>query len=80
MRDLESALGRRDAAEVHRLAHTIKGAVDSCGAARAYDAAMVLERMGRGASSTARPRPTRRSDREIERVLPELAVYAGKPT
>ena len=45
MRDLEGALRRRDAAEVHRIAHTIKGAVDSCGAARAYDARLLLERM-----------------------------------
>ena len=46
MRELATALGRGDAVEVHRIAHTIKGAVDSCGASRAYDAAMVLERLG----------------------------------
>ena len=48
MRELATALRRGDAVEVHRIAHTIKGAVDSCGASRAYDAAMVLERLGRG--------------------------------
>ena len=80
MRDLESALGRGDAAEVQRLAHTIKGAVDSCGASRAYDAAMVLERMGRGGELDSAPAAYATLGREIERVLPELAVYAGKPS
>jgi signal transduction histidine kinase/DNA-binding response OmpR family regulator/HPt (histidine-containing phosphotransfer) domain-containing protein len=77
IRELGSALGRGDAAEVHRLAHTIKGAVDSCGAARAYDAAMVLERMGRQGDLTAAAAAYAALDREIARVLPELADYAG---
>jgi CheY-like chemotaxis protein len=77
IRDLGSALGRGDAAEVHRLAHTIKGAVDSCGAARAYDAAMVLERMGRQGDLAAAAAAYAALDREIARVLPELADYAG---
>ena len=74
------ALGRGDAAEVHRLAHTIKGAVDSCGAARAYDAAMLLERMGRGGDLGGAPAAYATLDRELAQVLPELAVYAGKPS
>jgi len=77
IRELGSALGRGDAVEVHRLAHTIKGAVDSCGAARAYDAAMVLERMGRQGDLAAAAAAYAALDREIARVLPELADYAG---
>ena len=65
---------------MQRLAHTIKGAVDSCGASRAYDAAMVLERMGRGGELDGAPAAYATLGREIERVLPELAVYAGKPS
>jgi CheY-like chemotaxis protein len=80
MRELGDALGRGDAAEVHRLAHTIKGAVDSCGAARAYDAAMLLERMGRGGDLGGAPAAYATLDRELAQVLPELAVYAGKPS
>jgi signal transduction histidine kinase/CheY-like chemotaxis protein len=80
MRELGSALGRGDAAEVHRLAHTIKGAVDSCGAARAYDAAMLLERMGRRGELGGAPAAYATLDREITQVLPELTVYAGKPS
>ena len=80
MRELESALGRGDAAEVQRVAHTIKGAVDSCGASRAYDAAMVLERMGRGGELDGAPAAYATLGRELERVLPELAGYARKPS
>ena len=80
MRELGDALGRGDAAEVHRLAHTIKGAVDSCGAARAYDAAMLLERMGRGGDLGGAPAAYATLDRELAHVLPALAVYAGKPS
>jgi len=80
MRELGDALGRGDAAEVHRLAHTIKGAVDSCGAGRAYDAAMLLERMGRGGDLGGAPAAYATLDRELAQVLPELAVYAGKPS
>ena len=78
MRELSDALGRGDAVEVHRLAHTIKGAVDSCGAARAYDAAMLLERMGQGGDLGGAPAAYATLDRELAQVLPELAVYAGK--
>ncbi len=80
MRELGDALRRGDAAEVDRLAHTIKGAVDSCGAARAYDAAMLLERMGRGGDLGGAPTAYATLDREIAQVLPELAAYAGKPS
>ena len=63
---------------MHRLAHTIKGAVDSCGAARAYDAAMLLERMGRHGDLGSAPAAYATLDREIAQVLPALAGYTGK--
>jgi len=78
MRDLEGALRRRDAAEVHRIAHTIKGAVDSCGAARAYDAAMLLERMARDGELEGAPAAFATLDRELVRLRPELAAYADR--
>jgi two-component system sensor histidine kinase/response regulator len=78
MRDLEGALRRRDAAEVHRIAHTIKGAVDSCGAARAYDAAMLLERMARDGELEGAPAAYATLDRELVRLRPELAAYADR--
>jgi HPt (histidine-containing phosphotransfer) domain-containing protein len=78
MRELGSALRRGDAVEVHRIAHTVKGAVDSCGASRAYDAAMVLERMGRGGEFDDAMTVFATLEREIERVLPELSAYAAE--
>jgi HPt (histidine-containing phosphotransfer) domain-containing protein len=78
MRDLEGALSRGDAAEVHRLAHTIKGAVDSCGAARAYDAAMLLERMGRGGELDGATAAYATLDRELTELRPELTAYAAR--
>ena len=78
MQELESALARQDAGEVHRVAHTIKGAVDSCGAARAYDAAMVLERMGRAGDLSNARSVFGTLAREIDRVLPQLAGYANQ--
>jgi CheY-like chemotaxis protein len=82
MRELAAALRRGDAVEVHRIAHTVKGAVDSCGASRAYDAAMVLERMGRGGDFDDAMAVYATLEREIERALPELAAFAAgsKPT
>jgi CheY-like chemotaxis protein len=77
MRELGGALRRGDAAEVHRIAHTIKGAVDSCGASRAYDAAMVLERMGRGAEFDDAVTVFATLEREIARALPELTAFAA---
>ena len=77
MRELATALRRGDAVEVHRIAHTIKGAVDSCGASRAYDAAMVLERLGRGGTVDDAMSVYETLDREIARVLPELAAFAA---
>jgi two-component system sensor histidine kinase/response regulator len=78
MRDLGGALSRGDAAEVHRLAHTIKGAVDSCGAARAYDAAMLLERMGRGGELDGAPAAYATLDRELAELRPQLTAYAAR--
>jgi signal transduction histidine kinase/CheY-like chemotaxis protein len=77
MRELGSAVRRGDAVEVHRIAHTIKGAVDSCGASRAYDAAMVLERMGRGGEFDDALAVFATLEREIARALPELTAFAA---
>jgi two-component system sensor histidine kinase/response regulator len=78
MRELEGAIQRGDAALVQRLAHTIKGAVDSCGASRAYDAAMLLERMGRGGDLRRAREGYATLDGELDRVRPELLAYLAQ--
>src|SRR6202012_5170942 len=47
MTDLRVAVGARDAARLQRAAHTLKGALDSCGASSAVGEARELERLGR---------------------------------
>jgi two-component system, sensor histidine kinase and response regulator len=78
MRELEGAVQRGDAGEVQRLAHTIKGAVDSCGAPQAYDASMLLERMGRGGELGGAQAQYATLDRELARVRPELVAYIAR--
>jgi signal transduction histidine kinase/DNA-binding response OmpR family regulator len=78
MRDLEGAIQRGDAALVQRLAHTIKGAVDSCGASRAYDAAMLLERMGRGGELRGAREEYATLAGELAQVRPELLAYLAQ--
>ena len=75
---LPSPLASRSVAEVQRLAHTIKGAVDSCGATQAYDAAMLLERMGRGGEFEGARAQYAKLDQELARVRPELVVYIAR--
>jgi HPt (histidine-containing phosphotransfer) domain-containing protein len=77
LRDLGAAIDRGDGAEVQRVAHTIKGAVDSCGASRAYDAAMVLERMGRSGDLGEALSVFTKLDHEITRVMPELNAFVA---
>jgi HPt (histidine-containing phosphotransfer) domain-containing protein len=79
MRELASALGADDARELGRVAHAVKGALDSCGASAAYDAAMLLERMGREANLAGAPAAYTALEREISRVLPRLAAYVTTP-
>jgi CheY-like chemotaxis protein len=78
MRDLDQAIQRGHADEVQRLAHTIKGAVDSCGASRAYDAAMLLERMGRDGELGEGQAAYATLSRELGRVRPELVAYLDR--
>jgi signal transduction histidine kinase/CheY-like chemotaxis protein/HPt (histidine-containing phosphotransfer) domain-containing protein len=44
--EIRAAVAAGDAAKLRRAAHTIKGAVDNCGASTAFDAALRLERIG----------------------------------
>ncbi len=61
--DLRAAVAAADAPWVRRAAHTIKGAVDNCGAGSAFDAAFRLERMAGEGGSAARRRRWGRSTR-----------------
>jgi HPt (histidine-containing phosphotransfer) domain-containing protein len=45
LQQLRQALSNRDAVALRRTAHTIKGAVDHCGAVHVYDLALTIERL-----------------------------------
>jgi len=75
MQALRAALNGRDAAELRRVAHAVKGAVDSCGASGAFDAAMLLERVGASGDLSSAPAALAALERRIERARAELAAY-----
>ena len=75
MQALRAAVHGRDAAELRRVAHTVKGAVDSCGASGAFDAAMLLERMGASGDLASAPERLAALERRMERARDELHAY-----
>jgi HPt (histidine-containing phosphotransfer) domain-containing protein len=75
MQGLRAAVSGRDAAELRRVAHAVKGAVDSCGASGAFDAAMLLERIGVGGDLTGAPAALAALERRIDRARDELGAY-----
>jgi len=73
---LRASLRQRNAAEVQRLAHTLKGAA-SCFAARPAEAAATrLEFMGRDNDLTGADEAYGQLEREIERLQQALAKFA----
>jgi two-component system, sensor histidine kinase and response regulator len=74
--DLKAAVTAADAPWVRRAAHTIKGAVDNCGAGSAYDAAFRLERMAGEGRLAGAEEAAAALDLEIQRLLPALTGYA----
>jgi signal transduction histidine kinase/DNA-binding response OmpR family regulator len=67
-----------DAAELQRMAHTVKGAVSSCGASSAADVALLLERMGRDGDLSSAPRAARTLAESLDRLRPALESFAGR--
>ena len=78
MKALRAALDRRDGAELARVAHAIKGAVDSCGASGPFDAAMLVERVGVAGDLARASTAVAALDRRIERARAELGAYMGR--
>jgi CheY-like chemotaxis protein len=76
LRAVEQAIAGADAGELQRVAHTIKGAVASCGAHAAADLALVLERMGRDGELGGAERTARTLGEALERLRPALTAFA----
>jgi HPt (histidine-containing phosphotransfer) domain-containing protein len=77
MAELAGAVKAADAAVVQRVAHTIKGAVDNCGASAAYEIAMRLERMGREGELAGAEDVRVELAAELSRVEPSLTAYVN---
>ena len=78
MQALRGALERRDAAALRITAHAVKGAVDSCGASGAFDAAMLLERIGAEGNLAGAPAALAVLERRIELARAELGAYLSR--
>jgi signal transduction histidine kinase/DNA-binding response OmpR family regulator/HPt (histidine-containing phosphotransfer) domain-containing protein len=74
--ELRGAVGKQDAATVRRVAHTVKGAVDSCGASSAFDVASRLERIGRVGEMGDAAEALDELEAEVRRLEPELRALA----
>jgi HPt (histidine-containing phosphotransfer) domain-containing protein len=77
LNDIKRAIAEADAAKVKRAAHTLKGAVDHCGASSAFDAALRLERMGREGDLTRAEEAMGALEAELERLRGSLAAFAA---
>ncbi len=75
--DVRAALAAGDAQKLRRAAHTIKGAVDNCGAGSAFESALRLERIGGEGRLAEADEAFASLEAELARLEPALAVYAA---
>ncbi|MFO0761151.1 MAG: response regulator [Byssovorax sp.] len=73
--DIRAAIVSSDAPRLKRAAHTLKGAVDNCGASRAYDLALRLERLGGEGRIAGAEDIFAELEAAIEQLLPALHWY-----
>ena len=76
---LDVAAAAGDGVALHRLAHTVKGAVDTCGVRGGFDAAFAIERLARqeGFDRTEAARKAAELRAAIEAALPAMRAMAG---
>jgi CheY-like chemotaxis protein len=75
LEELRAAVGRRDAAGVRRMAHTIKGSLGQLGAGTAHAAAQRLETMAQAGDLTGAAATCAALEEEVGRVGPVLARF-----
>jgi len=76
--ELRAALVASDGERLLRVAHTLKGAVDHCGASSAFDLALTLERMGRNEDMVGAGVALAELENELRRLEPELRTFAAQ--
>lgn len=72
MRQIQSAVERRDADALAPLAHTLKGSIGNFCAPKAFDAALRLEKMGKSDDLTDIDKAWANLEMEVERVKDAL--------
>jgi CheY-like chemotaxis protein/HPt (histidine-containing phosphotransfer) domain-containing protein len=75
LEELRAAVGRRDAAGVRRMAHTMKGSLGQLGAGAAHAAAQRLETMGHSEDLSDAAEACAALEAEISRLGPELTRF-----
>ena len=75
---MREAIGRGDAIQVYRLAHTLVGAVGIFGAPAAAASAVRLEAMGREGKLTGAEEAWKRLDAELNRLKPALIALTAE--
>jgi HPt (histidine-containing phosphotransfer) domain-containing protein len=78
LEELHTALGRGDGPAVQRLAHTIKGAVGTFGARRAFDEALRLETMARKGDLSDADRAWTALEEALAGLRPALTAWAAE--
>ncbi len=73
---MRKALDVKDARELQRVAHMVKGAVSHYGAETSTDLALILERMGRDRDLINAPVALAELEASLERLRPALAKFA----
>ena len=75
--EIEGSIRENNPGDLCRAAHTLKSMLLFFEAATASEAALRLETMGRDADLTASPETFAELSAEVERLLPELALFPG---
>ena len=76
---LDAAMAANDSVGLHRLAHTVKGATDTCGVRGGFDAAFAIERLARDEAfdRAAVAHKVAELRAAIEAALPAMRAMAG---
>jgi two-component system sensor histidine kinase/response regulator len=77
---IRAAIRERDAARLHRAAHSLKGLVSNFGASAAAEGAYVLENMGTTRDLTGCEGALRVLESELERLHEALRPFAPGPS
>ena len=75
---IRDAVGRGDHAGLERHAHSLKGAVSTFGANEAFEAALALEKQGRGGDLTSALNGLSRLEHALLALRPELEALQAR--